>query len=501
MKTPVILVDRPADLPVSSAGLTVLATRDYIADPGRVGPGPVRLINLSRDMVYLGLGYYASLLAEARGHAVIPSAVTIVGMKDRGRAWTAIRDVERVLLDTLRRLKDPPTASFSIDVHFGHTDDARFARVARQAFDRLRTPIQRIQVRLDPTWGPYVKAIRPRTLADLGPAELERFAAALEAHTRRAWRDPALGRPIAYRLAVLVDSREAFPPSDAKALERLERAGERLGVSVERIGVRDYARLAEFDALFIRMTTAIDNPSFRFARKAADEGMPVIDDPRSILRCTNKVYLAETLAAQGIATPKTVVLDQTRLARAADILGFPMVLKVPDGSFSRGVVKVESPAELRRVARKLFADSDLILAQEFMPTEFDWRVGVLDGAPLFVVKYHMAPSHWQIYRHGDDGRVTTGGWTTLPIEDAPPEVIAPALAAARLMGDGLYGVDLKQNAEGVFVIEVNDNPSLESGVEDKVSKDRLYRTLLESFVRRIETRPPPISNGTRPGLR
>ena len=54
--------------------------------------------------------------------------------------------------------------------------------------------------------------------------------------------------------------------------------------------------MAEFDALWIRATTSIDNFTYRFARRAQQEGMPVIDDPQSMIRCTNKVYLAERLA-------------------------------------------------------------------------------------------------------------------------------------------------------------------------------------------------------------
>jgi glutathione synthase/RimK-type ligase-like ATP-grasp enzyme len=64
-----------------------------------------------------------------------------------------------------------------------------------------------------------------------------------------------------------------------------------------------------------------------------------------------------------------------------------------------------------------------------------------------------------------------------------------ALKAAGLIGDGLYGVDLKETEQGeVLVIEVNDNPSVDSGVEDKVAGDDLYDTILSEFMRRIERR-------------
>ena len=56
---PVVLVDRPQDLPTPPDGLTVVRTRDYLTDPKLVGAGRVRIINLSRDQVYLGTGYYA----------------------------------------------------------------------------------------------------------------------------------------------------------------------------------------------------------------------------------------------------------------------------------------------------------------------------------------------------------------------------------------------------------------------------------------------------------
>ena len=81
-----------------------------------------------------------------------------------------------------------------------------------------------------------------------------------------------------------------------------------------------------------------------------------------------------------------------------------MVVKIPDGSFSRGVHKVEDFEALKALTEQLFEDTDLLLAQKFMPTDFDWRVGVLDGEPLFVCQYQMARGHWQIIKHGPERR-------------------------------------------------------------------------------------------------
>ena len=109
-------------------------------------------------------------------------------------------------------------------------------------------------------------------------------------------------------------------------------------------------------------------------------------------------------------TPKTVIISSVKDLPALEAqLSYPMVLKIPDGSFSRGVAKVADRAELERMVRGMLEDSDLILAQEFMYTEYDWRVGVLDGEPLFVSQYMMARKHWQIIRHTEGGRPIEGG--------------------------------------------------------------------------------------------
>jgi glutathione synthase/RimK-type ligase-like ATP-grasp enzyme len=295
---------------------------------------------------------------------------------------------------------------------------------------------------------------------------------------------------------MLHNPEDRLPPSSPEALARFIRVGAAMGIEVELIRKSDLLRLPEFDALFIRETTALEDHTYRFARKAEREGLPVIDDPQSIVRCTNKVYLAELLAQHGLPTPKTVVLDRQHLRGAGALLGFPAVLKVPDGAFSRGVFKVQDEAELRRVASRLLEDSDLILAQEFVPTTFDWRVGVLARQPLYVCQYFMPKNHWQILKHEPDGRVQEGSFRTFAVEDAPRAVVELGCRAASLIGDGLYGVDLKQTERGFVVIEVNDNPSLEVGVEDAVLKDELYRRVLSELVRRIEGRraePKPVA--------
>jgi glutathione synthase/RimK-type ligase-like ATP-grasp enzyme len=289
-----------------------------------------------------------------------------------------------------------------------------------------------------------------------------------------------------YDLAILHDPDEAEPPSAPEALKRFVKAAESLEMRAELITRDDYARIAEFDALFIRETTAVNHHTYRFARRASGEGLIVMDDPQSIVRCTNKVYLAELLRRYDLPIPKTVVLHRENSVNVATELGFPCILKRPDSSFSRGVVKVSSDSELQQQLAILFEDSDLVVAQEFVPTSFDWRIGILNRKPLFACKYFMADQHWQIIRTDVNGDGRYGKAETIPVELAPRRVVSAALKAANLIGDGLYGVDVKESNKKIYIIEVNDNPNIDVGVEDAVLRDELYNRIMELFLDRIE---------------
>jgi hypothetical protein len=114
------------------------------------------------------------------------------------------------------------------------------------------------------------------------------------------------------------------------------------------------------------------------------------------------------------------------------------------------VKKAANRAELQAIAKALFEESDLILAQEFMYTKFDWRIGVLNGQPIFACKYRMARYHWQVIKHQVNGTVRMGSSDTIPVDQAPAAVTAMATKAAGLIGNGLYGVDIKETPRGAL---------------------------------------------------
>lgn len=487
MKTQILVVENLEDWRFADIACPVVSADDYLTRQEYFKRKDIHVINLCRNYRYLGVAYYCSLLAEARGQKALPSVKTMLDISRKSMYTLNIDDLNALISKSLKRLKRPPDeTTFEMTLYFGRCTDEVLAGLARQIFEMFPAPL--LQVRFVHRGDWHIDRIKPLPLNRLKAEQHEAFILFFQQYLTKRWRARKVKTQARYDLAILHDPNDPLPPSDKKALQKFVKAGLALGVDVELIQKKDYGRLAEYDALLIRDTTNLDHYTYRFAKKAESEGMVVIDDPRSIQLCTNKVYLAELLHAQRVPAPKTVIVGKHDLEAAEKAIGYPMVLKVPDGSFSLGVYKVKDFAELSEVSARLFKDSELILAQEFLYTEFDWRIGVLNRKPLYASQYFMTKKHWQIVNYDGKGGHTEGAFKTWPVEEVPAEVVKVALKAANLIGDGLYGVDLKQAGKHVYVIEVNDNPNLDAGVEDAYLRDSLYHIIMAEFVRRLDAK-------------
>jgi len=476
-----VVVNNEKDWPLDLPGVEVIDVRSYLTGPEFATGRATTVFNLCRSYRYQSMGYYVSLLAAARGHRPIPSIGTIRDLVSSDGARYASDELDELIQKSLQPLQSD---SFVLSIYFGCNVAKRYDRLSRHLFSLFEAPLLRAQFERNSKW--ELRKIAAIGARDIPPEHMSFVVSAAEAYFERPRYVSRKPRTSRYDMAILCNPEEAMPPSNERALAKFQKAARKVGIETERITREDYGRLAEFDALLIRETTSVNHHTYRFARRAQNLGLVVIDDPESILKCTNKVYLAERLMRQQVRVPKTFIAHRDNLGSVSEAVGLPCILKQPDSYFSQGVFKADSEESLREGALRLLAKSDLIIAQEFFPTDFDWRVGVLDGQPLYVCRYYMAPRHWQIQKTESSGKVSYGRCDTLPVEDAPHAVVKTALKAANLVGNGLYGVDLKERDRRVYVIEVNDNPSIDSGIEDDVLKDGLYDTIMNVFVQRIE---------------
>ena len=499
-----VVVSSPSDLPELSADRVVTADH-YLAGVEGLSRG-LTVVNLCRSYRYRSKGYYVSLIADARGQQVLPTAEGLEGLSDAFGVLRVLHEAGIPTVETTAALarrapatsaagrgnitSRPLVAAPEVELFacFGVCGDPRGRAAALAIYREWPVPVLRLtMVEEDDEW--RVARVAAVPLTQLSPEERPVLVAALRDERRIHRRGAPAPRELKRAsIAILYDPDDAFSPSTPETLDRLERVAARMNVHAHRIGLDEIDRLGEYDALFIRTLTGVREPAFQFALRAEMLDMPVIDDPQSIIRCSNKVFLEELLRREEIPTPRTLVITARTTWREVTSLGLPVVVKLPDGSFSAAVHRCASQEEYERITTDMLRRSPLLIAQEYLPTDYDWRITVLGGKILFAARYFMARGHWQI-RAEQEGHARFGRVEAVRREEAPEAIRALALRAAGLIGTGLYGVDIKDTARGPVVIEVNDNPNLDIGYDDAADGAAVYEDIIRYFLARIEEVP------------
>src|ERR1700709_691044 len=122
----VILVDQPRDLPNAETPHKVITTSEYLARPRLFDMGRPKLVNLARSYAYQSKGYYASLLAEARGHRIIPTVETMLELRERKLYEHALPELEDALVRCAQKAKAADEQDFDLFCCFGSVADRRF---------------------------------------------------------------------------------------------------------------------------------------------------------------------------------------------------------------------------------------------------------------------------------------------------------------------------------------------------------------------------------------
>jgi predicted ATP-grasp superfamily ATP-dependent carboligase len=178
---------------------------------------------------------------------------------------------------------------------------------------------------------------------------------------------------------------------------------------------------------------------------------------------SNKYKQLQVLSNNNVSIPKTYTC--TGLSCNVDFVStnyeFPVVLKPAHGSQGRGVTIVKNETELKRVAGKL--KNDILLIQEFIPNDCDYRVFFIGNKTVFTVKRSSTDAgefRNNISLGGTGKRVALGF-----------EEMNMAKRAHDSMGFYTSGVDLVQNKDTGkwYVLEVNQAPQFSIfGPEDVI---------------------------------
>jgi len=135
----VILVDQARDFPNADTPHKVITTGDYLARPKLfAGLGRAKIVNLSRSYNYQSKGYYASLLAEARGHRVIPTVETMLDLRELKLYEQSLPELQEALTAAATKARASEDTTFDLLFCFGFVQDQRFEAFGRLLFDWYR---------------------------------------------------------------------------------------------------------------------------------------------------------------------------------------------------------------------------------------------------------------------------------------------------------------------------------------------------------------------------
>lgn len=474
----IIVMDDPTLINLEQSNLAeVIIPMDYLTNKKYKKMRSARVFNLSSLMSYQGIGYYVSLLALARRHKVYPDPTVIQDLKSQSMQKIFSEDLDELIQGKLKKIKSD---EFEFSIYFGQNLTDSYSDLAKKIFSMIKAPMLRVYfVKNGTQWD--IQSIKMLSYDQLNAVHKDFLSSAITNFLMKNKRINNYEKNYLYSLAIMYNPEEPAPPSDQKAIEAFVKAGKKIGIYVDTLDKKEFGKILEYDALFIRETTNVNHHTYRIARKAKAEGLVVVDDPESIVKCTNKVFLEELLEINNIPRPKSIIINPKNYEESIAEIQFPCVVKKPDSAFSQGVYKAKSEDEFRSLVQNLFKSSELLLVQEYLPSDFDWRIGILNGEVLYVCKYYMAKGHWQIVNN-QDSKEHEGDFEAIEIKNTPKLVLEQALKAAKLIGKGLYGIDLKEIDSKVYLIEINDNPSIDYGIEDKIEGSKLYEKIMQYFL-------------------
>jgi RimK family alpha-L-glutamate ligase len=179
----------------------------------------------------------------------------------------------------------------------------------------------------------------------------------------------------------------------------------------------------------------------------------------SMLLADDKAAAAVRLAEAGVAQVRTEIcpFDPGQVAAvAAEIIGYPVVVKRAHGAQGRWVRRAAEPTALAAALAGLAADGPgaLIVQPEVVECAGTSVRAVLTGGRLLAVtERHAAPPEW---------RSNIAGGATQRRTVLTDEETGLVHDAAAALGLGHAGVDLLRTREGPRVLEVNACPDFTS---------------------------------------
>lgn len=186
---------------------------------------------------------------------------------------------------------------------------------------------------------------------------------------------------------------------------------------------------------------------------ATKVGIKTINSVEATKLCNNKALTTYVLKEASIPVPETVIVFSVEQAlKAAEEIGYPLVIKPLWGSWGRLLSKVDTPEILEAVLEHKQAlnnsQHSIFYLQEYIEKPGrDIRVFVVGGKP--VTAMYRVSKHW----------ITNTAKGAVPKSmELYEEITKLVLKTVDVLGVEIAGVDIVESKESLLVLEVNATP-------------------------------------------
>jgi hypothetical protein len=237
-----IIVENPDNWQFNLEDVELITPAAYITKEVYQQTKGLKVLNLCKSYQYQSLGYYVSLLAEARKHKVLPGVATIQDFRFPSILREDSQDFDNLIQTSFKNEKSDRV---EFNIYFGVAPAEHYNKLAAQLFQYIQAPSLKATFSKRNKW--VLQSIKPISLGELPESDRDLLKKGLEKYIvkKRDYRPDKKK----YDLAILVNPNESNPPSDEKAIQRFIKAADQAGFYTELITRNDLDKLIQFDAL------------------------------------------------------------------------------------------------------------------------------------------------------------------------------------------------------------------------------------------------------------
>jgi ribosomal protein S6--L-glutamate ligase len=244
----------------------------------------------------------------------------------------------------------------------------------------------------------------------------------------------------------------------------------------------------EADLVIPRIGASITNYGLAVVRQFDMMGVPVLNTSVAIARSRDKLRSIQLLTKKDIDVPKTVCArtpDSVELALSF-VGGTPAIVKLQQGAQGIGTMIAETPQAVTSLLETLWAMGQDIILQEYIAESKgrDYRAIVVGGRVIAAMRRQAKKGEFRSNLH-------RGGHGVSVSLDRRYRIAA--IAASKVMGLEVAGVDMLEGRDGPKILEINSSPGLE-GIE-RASGIDVAGAIIEHAERYAERRRRRVTSG------